>query len=193
MGDAARLPRLGPDELDAEQKELYETFVHGPRQTQAGFFPVTDAEGVLSGPYRAMLLSPRAGRPMERLGRAVRYELALPDRARELAILTVAEAMESEVEWQAHEALARSVGVPEETVASLRAGEPVLLDERDAAVHAFATQLLKDHSVTPDTFATVRELFGLPGLFELIVTIGYYQTIAHINNAFDLRPPGGAR
>jgi 4-carboxymuconolactone decarboxylase len=194
VGDGERLPRLRPDDLDAAQRDLHATFVDGPRQSQAGFFPVADADGVLSGPYRAMLLSPAAGAPLERLGRAVRYEVGLPDRARELAILTVARLSDSEVEWQAHERLALSVGVPEATVRSLWAGAPAFGGdddgELDALVHGFARQLLQDHRVGDATFAAAQEAFGRAGVFELVATIGYYQTIAHINNAYALRPAG---
>jgi alkylhydroperoxidase family enzyme len=188
--DDERLPRVGPDGLDDEQRQLYAVFVDGPRQSQAGFFPVADADGVLSGPYRAMLESPAAGGPLERLGRAVRYEVGLPDRARELAILTVARLQDSEVEWQAHERLALSVGVPEETVTSLWAGAPTFTDETDADVHRFARQLLQDHRVDDAAFAAVQQRFGRDGLFELVVTIGYYQIVAHVNNAYGLRPAG---
>jgi 4-carboxymuconolactone decarboxylase len=189
VGDHERLPRLGPDDLDEDQKRLYDAFVGGPRQSQAGFFPVADADGVLSGPYRAMLLGPAAGAPLERLGRAVRYEVGLPARARELAILTVAHLMESEVEWQAHERLALSVGVPEKTVRSLQAGTPVFGAEgSDGLVHRFVSQVLRDHRVDDDTFSAVEATFGRAGAFELLVTAGYYQIVAHINNAYDLRP-----
>lgn len=190
MGDGERLPLLRPDDLDAAQRDLHATFVGGPRQSQAGFFPVADADGVLSGPYRAMLLSPAAGAPLERLGRAVRYEVGLPDRVRELAILTVARLSDSEVEWRAHERLALSVGVPEATVRSLWAGAPAFDDELDAVVHRFARQLLQDHRVDDATFTAAQEAFGRAGVFELVATIGYYQTIAHVNNAYALRPAG---
>lgn len=183
-----RLPRFGRDRLDAHQRALYDTFIGGPRQSQAGFFPVADAEGVLSGPYRAMLLSPAVGAPLERLGRAVRYETSLPHRARELAILTVARCTDSEVEWRAHEALALSVGVPEETVRTLWAGAPKFSDARDELIHRFAHALLVDHVVDDETFAVAEEGLGRAGVLDLVATLGYYQVVAHINNAYALRP-----
>lgn len=187
IGDV-RLPLMRADALDERQRRLYETFVGGPRQSQASFFPVADANGVLSGPYRAMLLSPLAGSPLERLGRAVRYETEVPDRVRELAILTVAQLMDSEMEWQAHERLALSLGVPEATVTSLKTGRPEFESDTDAAVYGFARQLLLDHHVDDATFLAAEEHLGRAGVFELLVAIGYYQIIAHINNAYDLVP-----
>jgi len=185
---ASRLPRCGRADLDQAQRDLYDTFVGGPRQSQAGFFPVADDDGVLSGPYRAMLLSPALGAPLERVGRAVRYEAALSDRLREVVILTVAHLNESDVEWHAHEALALSVGVPQATVNSLRSATPTFESDEDALVHEFVRSLLMDHAVDDGLFRRLEERMGLGRTFEVVATAGYYQVIAHINNTFGLLP-----
>jgi 4-carboxymuconolactone decarboxylase len=185
-----RLPRLTPPDLDDAQQELYDVFVGGLRQTQASFFPVADGDGVLSGPYRAMLLSPPLGRHVERLGRAVRYESVLPERTRELAILTVAHLSGSRVEWRAHEALALACGVPAETVRTLRGPEPVFAADTDEITHRLISQLLVEHEVSDDVFERVRSWLGLDGVFELIATVGYYQLIAHINVGFAVGEDG---
>lgn len=187
VGVDERMPWLRPGDLDAEQRALYDVFVGGPRQTQAQFFPVADADGVLSGPYNAMLLAPGVGSAMERLGRAVRYETRLPGRVRELAILTVAHLTESPTEWHAHAGLAAAEGVPAATIESLHSGEP-MLDDADRVVHAFAVALLVDHRVPDDVFTAVTDAYGRPGALELIATIGYYQLVAHLNNAFEIGP-----
>jgi 4-carboxymuconolactone decarboxylase len=186
MTDTRRLPKLGRADLNSGQVALYDAFVEGPRQSQASFFPVADSEGVLSGPYRAMLLSPALGAPLERLGRAVRYEASIPERMREMAILTVAKAMDSDVEWQAHEGMALAAGVPERTVQTLRAGSPEFESADDELAHQFTLALLEQHEVDDAMFAVLERRYGLSGSFELIATIGYYQVIAHINNAFAL-------
>jgi 4-carboxymuconolactone decarboxylase len=186
MTDTRRLPKLGRADLNSGQVALYDAFVEGPRQSQASFFPVADSEGVLSGPYRAMLLSPALGAPLERLGRAVRYEASIPERVREMAILTVAKAMDSDVEWQAHEGMALAAGVPERTVQTLRAGSPEFESTDDELAHQFTLALLEQHEVDDAMFAVLERRHGLSGSFELIATIGYYQVIAHINNAFAL-------
>ncbi|WP_236791787.1 carboxymuconolactone decarboxylase family protein [Amycolatopsis sp. GM8] len=184
--DGARLPRLAPADLEPAQAELYQTIVGGPRQQQARFFPVADGDGVLSGPYRAMLLSPAVGAALERTGVAVRYHCALPAVVRELAILTVAVHTDCATEWRAHENLARDSGVPEETIASLKTGKPVLPDETAEVTHAFTSDLLTGNRVPEPVFARATELWSRSGVFELVATIGYYQTIAHINNAFEV-------
>lgn len=187
MSDGSRLPELAPGRLDGEQKELYDVFAGGQRQSEASYFPVVDRDGILSGPYRAMLLSPTLGRPLERLGRAVRYEAAIPGRVRELTILTVALATENEVEWAAHEGLAAARGVPEETIATLRDPHPAFVDSSDELVHRVVRSLLTEHSISDELFRQTEDMLGTGGVFELVVTAGYYQTIAHINTAFALR------
>lgn len=182
----ARLPRLPPEELTPPQRALYERITGGPRQEHATFFPVADEDGILSGPYRAMLLSPVVGAALERVGVAVRYECGLPPHVRELAILTVACHCRCAVEWRAHEALARSSGVPGETVDTLRTGDPALVGDDVAVTYAFVHELLADNRVSEETFGRAVALLSLAGVFELIVTAGYYQIIAGVNNAFDL-------
>jgi len=184
-GDS-RLPRLPKEELTPQQRELHQRITEGPRREHATFFPVASDDGVLSGPYRAMLLSPVVGTALERVGVAVRYESRLPPAVRELAILMVARHCRCPVEWTAHEALARSSGVPDVTVETLATGDPTLVGHEAEVTYAFTRELLADNRVSDETFGQAVALLSLPGVFELIVTIGYYQIIAGVNNAFDL-------
>jgi 4-carboxymuconolactone decarboxylase len=181
-----RLPRLPKDELTPPQRELHDRITGGPRQEHATFFPVAGEDGVLSGPYRAMLLSPVVGTALERVGVAVRYESGLPAPVRELAILVVARHCRCAVEWRAHEALARASGVPDVTVDTLDADAPTLVGDDIEVAYAFVHELLADNRVTEETFGRAVALLSLQGVFELIVTVGYYQIIAGVNNAFDL-------
>jgi 4-carboxymuconolactone decarboxylase len=180
-----RLP-LRTDALDPAQHELREAFISGPRQSEAQFFPVSGEDGQLSGPYRAMLQAPTAGAPLERLGRAIRYEIALHPCLREIVVLTVAVLNESATEWRAHEGLARANGVPDRTIDGLRVGAPTFDEDLHADVHAFVVALLKQHEVPDDLFDRLTANLGDDGVFELIATAGYYQVIAHINNAYAL-------
>ncbi len=69
-----------------------------------------------------MLYSPEAGLALQELGAAIRYSSVPPDRARELAILTVASELRCEFEWYAHHGLARASGVPAPVIDALRQG-----------------------------------------------------------------------
>src|ERR1700730_18396460 len=98
-----RLPVLRPDELSEEQRQLYAEIVGGPRGAGPQLFALADAEGGLNGPYNAMLFAPRLGRALQGLGSAVRYQTDLSPRVREMSILVVAAAWDSDFERYAHE------------------------------------------------------------------------------------------
>ena len=119
----ARLPKLPPEALDEDQKRLYDAITAGPRASGRQAFPLVDGAGALEGPFNAMLLRPALGSALQELGAAVRYQGTLPGRARELAILVVAAAWECEFEQQAHEATGRLLGLREEDIAAIRAGQ----------------------------------------------------------------------
>ncbi|NYD53974.1 carboxymuconolactone decarboxylase family protein [Microbacterium pseudoresistens] len=180
-----RLPRFGPEVLSASQRELYDLIVGGPRQSEASFFSVADAEGVLSGPYRAMLLHPGVGGPLERLGRAARFESGIDDRLKEVAILTVAHLMSSDVEWAAHAGLAAAAGVPRVTIETLRTA-PVFEDVADREVYDFVVAMIGSRVVPEPVYNAILDRHDQQGLFALVVVAGYYQMIAHINNVFAL-------
>src|SRR5437016_5410845 len=107
----SRLPDVSPEALDIHQRALYDAITAGPRAQGPQRFRLVDDHGRLTGPFAVMLVAPRVGEPLSRLGEAIRYETSLPARVREVAILIVAARWRSEFEWYAHEAIARDVGL----------------------------------------------------------------------------------
>lgn len=111
---------MRPEQFTDEQRLLYNELLSGPRGQGPQFFQLSDSNGVLTGPFNAMLLSPRVGTALQRLGAALRYQAGLPDPIRELVILVVASHLGSDFEWYAHEPVARHYGVPADVIATLR-------------------------------------------------------------------------
>ena len=101
MADS-RIKALTPAELNVEQQALYDSIVTGPRAQGPQLFALQDDEGRLNGPFGLMLHVPGLGSALQELGSAVRYRTAMTARIREIAILTVAAATESEFERYAH-------------------------------------------------------------------------------------------
>ncbi|UBU15049.1 carboxymuconolactone decarboxylase family protein [Nonomuraea gerenzanensis] len=166
----ARLRRTPPHELDPEARALYDKITSGPR----GRFMV-DAEGGLTGPFNAMLLSPALGDPLQELGAAVRYRSTLSDRARELAILVVAGHQDSAFEQAAHEPIARELGFTEEQLRALRDGSPPALDDPgEAAVLRVVRALVTKGDLDEEEYAVLGER----EVFELTTLVGYYSTLA---------------
>src|ERR1700712_1255303 len=123
-----RLEPVPPEELDGDQRELYDAIASGPRAQGPQHFALTRADGGLLGPFNAFLLSPALGFALQELGAAVRYRTALPPRTREIAILTVAAHWDSAFEWSAHESVGRAAGLTDAELASLREGVVPELD-----------------------------------------------------------------
>ncbi|SEU26198.1 carboxymuconolactone decarboxylase family protein [Nonomuraea wenchangensis] len=174
-----RLAGLRPDELDEEQRQVYQAIAGGPRSVGPQPFALADEEGRLRGPFNAMLLSPPVGGALQAVGAAVRYGSVLPARVRELAILAVAAWWDSAFEREAHEAVGRACGLTEDELATLREGglpEPDDPAER-AALRAVAALTARGR-LDDEEYAGAVAALGERGLFELTTLVGYYGTLA---------------
>ena len=190
-----RVPRLRPEQLTDEQRRLYQEVLDGPRGQGPQFFPLTDADGVLTGPFNAMLASPRVGTALQRLGAALRYHTDLPDQTRELVILVVAAHLGSDFEWYAHESLARHYGVDDEVIAALRDGRPPsLADQAQRAAYDLAVALLRGEDVPEERYSVMAGALGMPGVFDVTAIVGYYWLLAAQLRLFRVgRPSPAAR
>lgn len=189
-GDNAlsRLPRLTPDQLSPEQKSLYEAIAGGPRAQGTQHFPLTDENGGLHGPFNALLLSPRLGAALQRLGSAIRYESCLTARVRELAILRVAARSNSEYEWFAHERVGRAVGLSDAELAIVRDGFAESLSEPHERTAISTIDLALDGDLDDAEYALAVKTLGEIQLFELLTLVGYYQTLALQLRVFRVLP-----
>ena len=122
---APRLDPLKPDALDEAQRRLYDAVLESPRgQGPARRIILRDDE-TLSGPFDAWLRTPALGIHLERAGMAFRTDTSLPDAAREVAVLVVAQAWTS-TPWRSSVAsprgCSRSVRRTSATIADSRPG-----------------------------------------------------------------------
>ena len=174
-----RVPRLRPEQLTDEQRRLYQEVLDGPRGQGPQSFPLTDADGGLTGPFNAMLASPRVGTALQRLGAALRYHADLPDQTRELVILVVAAHLGSDFEWYAHESLARHYGVDDEVIAALRDGRPPsLADQAQRAAYDLAVALLRGEDIPEERYSVMAGALSMPGVFDVTAIVGYYWLLA---------------
>lgn len=188
-----RVPRLRPGQLTAEQRRLYAELLNGPRGQGAQFFELAEADGVLTGPFNAMLTSPRVGTALQRLGAALRYQTELPDQVRELVILVVAAHLGSEFEWHAHESLARHCGVTGEVIAAVRDGHPPsLADQAQRAAYDLAVALLRGEDIPDERYTAMAAALGTPGVFDVSAIVGYYWLLATQLRLFRVGRPASA-
>lgn len=183
-----RLRGLRPDDLDDAQRRVHAELTGGAR----GGVP-TAGDGSLAGPFNAMLHAPAVGDPLQELGAALRTRGALPDRARELAVLAVAARHRSAFEWWAHAAIAARLGVPDELVEAVRLQEPAApQDAGERAVLEATRALLSTGDLDDAQYAAAREVLGDAGLVELTTLVGYYALLAMQLRVFRVALPEGA-
>lgn len=184
-----RLDKLVPEDLDAEQREVYEAIAGGDRAEGEQLFPLVDSDGSLTGPFGAMLHAPRIGGPLQALGSAIRFRTSLSDRVREIAILQVGRALGSEFEWWAHERVARSVGVTPEEITAISLGSFTGRDDRERLSYEVVANLLESEVVAEEEFARASAVLSEQELVELSVLVGYYRTLAQTMTLFGIGLP----
>ena len=174
-----RLDLIPPAELAPAQRALYDAITGGPRASQAGTVPITDADGRLLGPFAVMLLSPEVGHAMQQVGAKIRFGTALSARERELAILSVAGVLRSDFERQAHEPAARALGLAQSQIDAALAGQiPDDLTADEAAVGRLARVMTADRTLSDEDYADGLAALGRERLAELTWLVGYYGALA---------------
>jgi 4-carboxymuconolactone decarboxylase len=189
-GAGARIPKLAPGELDPAQAELYQAIAGGRRAVGPQLFRLVDDAGRLEGPFNAFLLQPALGSALQALGSAVRYQTALDGRAREIAILLVANHWHSDFEWYAHEAIGRSLGLDDTDLAGLREGRFDSLTDAERLLARTVGLLLAEEDLADAAYQGFTAHFGQSALFELLTLVGYYSTLALQLRVFRIPAPG---
>jgi len=175
-----RIEDIVPAELDAEQKRVYESIVAGPR-------------GVVQGPLRIWLHSPQFADRAQALGAFCRFGSGLERRLSELAILVTGAYWKAKFEWHAHAPIGIEAGLDPLAVEAIRSGAtPLFAREDEAAVYAFARELLENRRVSDATYARAKDALGPRGLVNLVGILGYYALISMTLVAFEVALPEGA-
>ena len=182
----ARLPPIPPDELNAEQRALYD---RNREQIAQGFtaFTTTRDDGALLGPWGVFLHEPAVGQAHYDQIAAVTALKRLPEPAKQVAILVVGARYKAAYELYAHAATATSEGMDASKVATIAAGErPTDLSPDEAAAYDVASALLAGGVLPGATYRAARDRFGQGGLNELVFWIGLYAQVSITLNAFDV-------
>jgi len=175
-----RIPDLVLEKLSAEQRRAYDAIVAGPR-------------GRVVGPLRVWLESPQLADHAQALGAFCRFGTSLPPRLSELAIITTGAFWRASFEWHAHAPMAIKAGIDPAAVEAIRTAKmPQFSRADEAAVHAFASELIETRRVSDQTFQRAVDVLGLAGVVELVGILGYYSLVSLTLNAFEVPVPPGA-
>ncbi len=174
-----RLQELDPDNLTTKQKEVFDRITAGPR-------------GGVRGPFVPMLLNPGVCDYIQGLGAYLRFDGVLPGKLRELAILITARFWKADYEWNAHVPFAKKEGLIPAIIDAIAEGKtPDFADDDEKAVHAFITELHRDHQVGDAAFDAIKDAFGEEAALELTALAGYYTLISMVLNTFEVAAPEG--
>lgn len=194
---AGRLPHPVRDDLDEAARAVYDAIVTGPRAAGGVAETLADAAGRLQGPFNAMVnASPGVGGALQHLGAEIRYGSELQGAVRELSILTVAAHRRSEFIWLVHAPLGAATGLSDdalEAVARQSGGYFASGGHGDMAlVHNAATELVAGRDLTQDTFEKLADALGTRGVVDLVILVGYYDTLALLLRTMRVPLPGDA-
>jgi alkylhydroperoxidase family enzyme len=176
------MPRI---ELITEKSQI-------PPERHAEYDEIVGVLGNVGGPFGILMYSPGLAEMVCKTGAHIRLQSSLTMVERELAILSLCREKDAAYEWGAHVGTARKAGMREEAIDVMRSGadasglEP---DERD--IITYTRQLLRNNKVDQALFDALRERHDTRWLVELTATIGQYQYISAINNAFGMEPRPG--
>jgi len=177
---AERFPLLTPETMTAEQKAVMDNAPPARR-------------GRITGPYNAWLRSPEFAALAAPMGDYIRFKSSLSPRLTEFAILITARYWTAQFEWYAHYPLAMQAGLDPRIAAELADGKrPEGMQEDEAAVYDFMTELRETRQVSDATYARTQKILGDKGVIDLVATSGYYELVSMTLNIDDTAlPPGG--
>lgn len=187
-----RLDWLTPDELDPDQRRVYD-LITSARARDARTLPLTDSEGRLYGPFTPMLAHPHIAEIMQTLGAAMRYEIDLSPRSREIATLAVAAAGRSNFEWYSHALLGQRAGLTDEELNDLAAGRLASsFSAEEELVWRVVTALLGERGDLDDElFSEAQAKLGDVGIVDLVALVGHYEFLSRSLRVWRTPVPDG--
>jgi alkylhydroperoxidase family enzyme len=152
--------------------------------------------GTLLNLDRMLLHSPPVAAGWNAMLGAVRKDLALPPKLRELAMCVVAVLNGADYEWGHHAPLFVQAGGTEAQLAAMRdpqaaSRDATLFDPAERAALALAVEMTRTVSVSDATFDAVRA--ALPDsrqAFELVLVIAAYNMVSRVLVAVGVEPEG---
>ncbi len=107
---------------------------------------------------------------------------------RELVILLVARLEGGTYEWVQHVPIAEAAGCKKEQIAALEASQftaPAFSD-REKTLLKFAREVIVDVRATPATLKEAQKHFSPQEIVEIIMTCGFYMTMARMTETTDV-------
>jgi alkylhydroperoxidase family enzyme len=187
-----RLTWFAPEDFDTDQRALHDYITQGRRLGGADSLPRADAGGRLYGPFNALMASAKFGKAFHEAGNVLRHQATFTPRCREVAILELAVQRRCGFEWLAHEPPGRAAGLTEDELTAIRTGAPALsLDRSEALVREVTQALVRARDIDDALYAEAMAALGERALFEIVMLVCYFDTLAMAITVFRAGLPPG--
>jgi 4-carboxymuconolactone decarboxylase len=181
--DTETLPRISPLEppYDPETGEMLKRWM----PPDAAIEPLAL--------FRTLAVHPELMSRMRPLGSGILNHGQVPPRDREIVLHRTCARAGAEYEWGVHAvAFAESVGLTSEQVTATAAGpdaaERACWSEADAQLVRLADELHDTCTVSDGLWSELTQRYTDQQLLELIVTAGWYRTLAYVINGVRIPP-----
>jgi alkylhydroperoxidase family enzyme len=150
------------------------------------------ANGELLNLDRMLLHSPSFAKAWNGMFGAIRGQLSMPAKLRELAIMAIGTLNACEYEWAQHEGEFLKAGGTKQQLAALRklghgTPDPKLFDESERATLALTEELTRNVKVNEATLKRVRAFLPDAQVVELVGTISGYNMVSRFAVATGLQ------
>ena len=129
---------------------------------------------------RMLLHSPNFTKGWNTMFAAIRGQLALPGKLRELPIMAIAVINKADYEWAQHEPEFLKAGGTKEQLAALKTlkADPKLFDQAELAALQLTMEMTRDVQVKQATIDKVRSVLPDQQVIELVGTIAGYNMVS---------------
>ncbi|MFD3330839.1 carboxymuconolactone decarboxylase family protein [Streptomyces sp. NPDC058701] len=146
--------------------------------------------------FKVLMMSPGTLRPMLELGAHLMFDIQLPIRLREVAILSATHAAGAPYAWSHHSDIAENIGFTPEQIAELASidGDLSGFKHDERITIEFARLAVSASEVSECTIERARSTLGDRQMVELLNLIGFYWTLSRISTILrvETEPAQGA-
>lgn len=131
--------------------------------------------------YRTMAHHPALMKAWANLREHIVNGTALGKQRSEVVVLRTGFRLRSEYEWSQHVVRARSRGLDDVRISSLR-GQVADMQADDAILAQAVDELFAEAKLSSQTAGELADHVGVEGVIDLIATVGFYSTLGFILN-----------
>ena len=165
------------------------------------------SRGKVIGVFALLLNSPQVAKLVADLGAYLRFDSILPQRLKELIILTTLSENACQFEWSYHQEFALQANISVATMEMIKFRKPLFtvdsfgnelttsantgLVSGDSEIISYVRQLINNKRVNQRCFNQLRQAYNTAQITEITALIGYYTMVACQLNAYELPPAAG--